>query len=74
MGIQDGLDYLIDAARVIIADWWREDIQFVLVGSGPELPRLRERARPWAWQIRSSSPADCRRKTSVPYSRQQMSV
>ncbi len=43
MGIQDGLDYLIDAARVIIADWWREDIQFVLVGSGPELPRLRER-------------------------------
>ena len=44
MGIQDGLDYLIDAARVIIKDWWREDIQFVLVGSGPELPRLRERA------------------------------
>jgi glycosyltransferase involved in cell wall biosynthesis len=43
MGIQDGLDYLIDAARVIIADWWREDIQFVLVGSGPELPRLRDR-------------------------------
>ena len=43
MGIQDGLDYLIDAARIIIADWWREDIQFVLVGSGPELPRLRDR-------------------------------
>ena len=43
MGIQDGLDYLIDAARIIITDWWREDIQFVLVGSGPELPRLRDR-------------------------------
>ena len=43
MGIQDGLDYLIDAARVIIADWWREGVQFVLVGSGPELPRLRDR-------------------------------
>ena len=38
MGLQDGLDYLVDAARMIIADWWRQDIQFVLVGSGPELP------------------------------------
>jgi glycosyltransferase involved in cell wall biosynthesis len=45
MGLQDGLDYLIDAARVIICEWWREDIQFVLVGSGPEYPRLRERVR-----------------------------
>jgi GT2 family glycosyltransferase/glycosyltransferase involved in cell wall biosynthesis len=45
MGLQDGLDYLIDAARVIVCEWWREDIQFVLVGSGPEFPRLRERVR-----------------------------
>jgi len=43
MGSQDGLDYLIDAAKMIIQDWKRDDIQFVLVGGGPELPRLRER-------------------------------
>ncbi len=45
MAIQDGLDYLIDAARIIIAEWQRRDIQFVLVGSGPELARLREQVR-----------------------------
>lgn len=45
MGLQDGLDYLVDAAQVIIDEWRRQDIQFVLVGSGPELPRLRERVR-----------------------------
>jgi glycosyltransferase involved in cell wall biosynthesis len=45
MGLQDGLDYLVDAAQVIIDDWRRQDIQFVLVGSGPELPRLKERVR-----------------------------
>ena len=43
MGSQDGLDYLIDAADLIIRSWKRDDIQFVLVGAGPELPRLRER-------------------------------
>jgi glycosyltransferase involved in cell wall biosynthesis len=43
MGSQDGLDYLVDAASMIIRDWRRDDIQFVLVGAGPELPRLRER-------------------------------
>jgi glycosyltransferase involved in cell wall biosynthesis len=43
MGRQDGLDYLIDAANLIVRDWRRDDIQFVLVGAGPELPRLRER-------------------------------
>jgi glycosyltransferase involved in cell wall biosynthesis len=45
MGLQDGIDYLLDAAQVIIHEWLRGDIQFVLVGSGPELSRLRERAR-----------------------------
>jgi glycosyltransferase involved in cell wall biosynthesis len=45
MGRQDGLDYLIDAARVIITEWWRSDIQFVLVGGGPEYPRLCDRVR-----------------------------
>jgi glycosyltransferase involved in cell wall biosynthesis len=44
MGLQDGLDYLIDAASLIITDWERDDIQFVLVGAGPEFSRLQERA------------------------------
>jgi glycosyltransferase involved in cell wall biosynthesis len=45
MGRQDGLDYLIDAAHLIIRAWKRDDIQFVLVGGGPELARLQERVR-----------------------------
>ena len=45
MGSQDGLDYLIAAADLIIRDWKRDDIQFVLIGDGPELPRLRNRVR-----------------------------
>jgi glycosyltransferase involved in cell wall biosynthesis len=45
MAIQDGLDYLVDAAQIIVTDWERHDIQFVLVGSGPELERLQERVR-----------------------------
>jgi glycosyltransferase involved in cell wall biosynthesis len=45
MGLQDGLDYLVDAARVIVKEWWRSDIQFVLVGGGPEYGRLRDRVR-----------------------------
>jgi glycosyltransferase involved in cell wall biosynthesis len=43
MGRQDGLDYLIDAAKLIVQDWGRDDIQFILVGAGPELSSLRER-------------------------------
>jgi glycosyltransferase involved in cell wall biosynthesis len=45
MGRQDGLDYLLDAAFLIIQDRRRDDIQFVLVGAGPELPRLRDKVR-----------------------------
>jgi glycosyltransferase involved in cell wall biosynthesis len=45
MGLQDGIDYLLDAARIIIRDWQRRDIQFVLAGTGPEFTRLRERSR-----------------------------
>lgn len=45
MGSQDGLDYLIDAAALINQDWHRDDIQFVLVGAGPELPRLKDRVK-----------------------------
>lgn len=43
MGAQDGLDYLLDAAA-IIAGLGRDDVQFVVVGDGTELARLRERA------------------------------
>jgi glycosyltransferase involved in cell wall biosynthesis len=43
MGRQDGLDYLLDAANLIIKEWGRDDIQFVLVGGGPEFSRLTER-------------------------------
>jgi glycosyltransferase involved in cell wall biosynthesis len=45
MGSQDGLDYLIDAANLIVHDWMRDDVQFVLVGAGPELPSLQERVK-----------------------------
>lgn len=44
MGRQDGLDYLLGAANLIINEWGRDDIQFILVGDGPELRRLREHA------------------------------
>jgi glycosyltransferase involved in cell wall biosynthesis len=45
MGLQDGLDYLIDAANLIIRDWGRDDIQFLLVGDGPEFSRLQKRVK-----------------------------
>lgn len=45
MGSQDGLDYLIDAVDQIVRNWGRDDIQFILVGAGPELARLRERVK-----------------------------
>lgn len=41
MGRQDGLDHLLEAARHIVHDLGRDDIQFCLAGSGPELDRLR---------------------------------
>jgi glycosyltransferase involved in cell wall biosynthesis len=43
MGRQDGLDYLIDAAQLITKDWGRDDVQFVVVGDGPELARLKQK-------------------------------
>jgi len=44
MGAQEGLDYLLDAAHHIVHRQGREDIQFVLVGGGPELPALKARS------------------------------
>jgi glycosyltransferase involved in cell wall biosynthesis len=43
MGSQDGVDLLLDAAKLLVVDQGR-DVQFVLVGSGSELARLRSRA------------------------------
>ncbi|MBD2840645.1 glycosyltransferase family 4 protein [Erythrobacter sp. KMU-140] len=41
MGQQEGIDLLIEAVQFIVSTLGREDIQFVLVGSGPALDELR---------------------------------
>ena len=41
MGAQEGLPYLLEAARILIRDQGRTDIQFGLVGGGPELEKLK---------------------------------
>jgi glycosyltransferase involved in cell wall biosynthesis len=41
MGAQEGIQYLLEAARHIIRDLGRKDIQFGLVGGGPELEHLK---------------------------------
>ena len=40
MGDADGVDYLIDAAAHLVHVKGRTDIQFLLMGTGPEHPRL----------------------------------
>ncbi len=40
MGKQEGLTYLLEAARIIVQEHRREDVQFALVGGGPELEYL----------------------------------
>jgi glycosyltransferase involved in cell wall biosynthesis len=45
MGGQEGLDLLLGAVRHIVYRRQRTDVQFVLVGDGPEAPRLRTLAR-----------------------------
>jgi glycosyltransferase involved in cell wall biosynthesis len=42
MGDADGLSYLLDAAEHIVHRMNREDIQFLLMGTGPEYARLIE--------------------------------
>ncbi|WP_345044536.1 glycosyltransferase family 4 protein [Georgenia daeguensis] len=44
MGIQEGIDYLLDAADLLVNRRGRRDIQFSLAGSGPEFTRLVARA------------------------------
>lgn len=45
MGSQDGVDLLLDAARCLVCVRKRTDIQFILVGGGPELERLKKLAQ-----------------------------
>ncbi len=44
MGRQEGMDYLLRAIRHIVFDTHRDDIQFGLVGGGPEVERLKDYA------------------------------
>ncbi|HEV2271356.1 MAG TPA: glycosyltransferase family 4 protein [Steroidobacteraceae bacterium] len=41
MGAQEGIPHLLAAARHIVRDLGREDVQFVLAGSGPALEEMR---------------------------------
>jgi glycosyltransferase involved in cell wall biosynthesis len=45
MGQQEGIQYLIEAARIIVQDYKRTDIQFALVGGGPALEDLKKLAQ-----------------------------
>jgi glycosyltransferase involved in cell wall biosynthesis len=44
MGMQEGLDLLLEAAQLIVSHYGRHDITFALAGSGPEAKRLRARS------------------------------
>ena len=41
MGAQEGIPYLLEAARHIVRDLGREDVQFILAGGGPALEEMR---------------------------------
>jgi glycosyltransferase involved in cell wall biosynthesis len=45
MGPQDGLDLLLESIRCIVKDTGRDDVSFVLIGSGTETPALEAWAR-----------------------------
>ena len=42
MGDADGVSYLIDAAACLVKQMGRKDVHFLLMGTGPEHPRLLE--------------------------------
>lgn len=50
IGQQEGIDLLLEAVRHITSTYRRLDVQFVIVGAGPEL----ESARQTCWQMRLS--------------------
>jgi glycosyltransferase involved in cell wall biosynthesis len=41
MGVQDGVEYVVRAARVIVHEMGRDDVSFALLGFGDTLERLR---------------------------------
>jgi glycosyltransferase involved in cell wall biosynthesis len=41
MGAQDGLDLLLESIRCVVQEAGRDDVSFVLIGRGPETPRLK---------------------------------
>ena len=45
MGPQDGIDHLLEVARILVHEKDRRDVQFVLVGGGSELDPMRALAR-----------------------------
>ena len=45
MGSQDGVPLLLEAAREVVHGQGRDDVQFVLVGSGTEFPRIEQLTR-----------------------------
>jgi len=45
MGQQEGIDHLLEAVRIIVYEAWRSDIQFVLVGGGTELEKMKTLCR-----------------------------
>lgn len=44
IGKQEGVDYLLRAAKRIVSEHGREDVSFVIVGGGTELPALQDLA------------------------------
>jgi glycosyltransferase involved in cell wall biosynthesis len=44
LGAQEGLNYMLEAARYIVYDLKRTDVQFGVAGGGPELERLKAQA------------------------------
>ena len=42
MGAQEGIPYLLGAARHLVRELGREDVQFVLAGGGPALEEMRQ--------------------------------
>ncbi|MGH8202298.1 MAG: glycosyltransferase family 4 protein [Steroidobacteraceae bacterium] len=42
MGAQEGIPYLLGAARHLVRELGREDVQFVLAGGGPALDEMRQ--------------------------------
>ncbi len=44
MGKQEGIEYLLEAARIMIHDHGRKDVHFCLVGGGTSLPLMQELA------------------------------